>query len=105
MKIPGYGTIAFTVLLAACGETSSTTPSARQADATASLRAAAAACGNTLPADYVAPTCDTPASADGLEPPCNPHLAQDAWSASHRGNFAQASSPLPGVTTPEQVNI
>lgn len=38
------------------------------------------------------------ADPDGSEPPCNPHLAQGPWSASHRASYAQASSPLPGPT-------
>ena len=45
-------------------------------------------------------------AADGLEMPCNPHLSQSAWSGSHRNNFAQASSPLPGLTgNIDQANI
>lgn len=33
----------------------------------------------------------------GSEPPCNPHLAQSRWSASHRGSYAQGSSPNRGL--------
>lgn len=93
--------------LAACGDDSSS-PAATSAGRTANadtIRSAAALCGNPAPTGNLTPSCTTLPSADGFEPPCNPHLAQDAWSASHRGNFAQASSPLPGVTTPERVNI
>ncbi|GLR27053.1 hypothetical protein [Limnobacter litoralis] len=61
----------------------------------ANLVQLAKACGNTLPLETL--SCTTPASADGNEPPCNPQLAQSAWSAAHRGNYAQASSNLPGV--------
>jgi hypothetical protein len=57
-------------------------------------------------AEPEAPVCETPESADGAEPDCNPHLAQSAWSGSHRNHFAQASSPLPGTVGPaEQVNV
>jgi hypothetical protein len=53
-----------------------------------------------------APSCDTPSSADGNEPACNPHLAQSAWSGSHRNNSAQASSPLPGTRGPaERIDV
>lgn len=67
--------------------------------------ALAARCGQPAPAGLLAPTCRTPSSADGLEPACNPHLAQSPWAASHRGNYAQASSPFPGVQQPENANI
>ena len=33
----------------------------------------------------------------GSEPPCNPHLAQSRWSTSHRGSYAQGSSPNRGL--------
>jgi hypothetical protein len=49
------------------------------------------------------PDCDTSPSADGHEPDCNPHLAQSAWSGSHRNHYAQASSPLPGTRGPAEV--
>lgn len=98
-------TIASVTLLTACGSGSNeTTTSARIADPE-KIRTAAALCGSPEPTGVLAPTCTTLVSADGNEPPCNPHLAQNAWSGSHRNNFAQASSPLPGVTTPQQVNI
>ncbi len=47
----------------------------------------------------------TVADPDGHEPPCNPHLAQGPWSASHRASYAQASSPLPGPTAAEAATI
>ena len=40
--------------------------------------------------------CLTPVAPDGHEPPCNPALAESPWSASHRGSYAQASTPYPG---------
>lgn len=40
--------------------------------------------------------CLTPVAPDGHEPPCNPALADSAWSSSHRGSYAQASTPYPG---------
>lgn len=95
-------------LLMGCGSESSPAANNASAGRTANaeqLRAAAALCGNPAPTGNLTPICNTLTAADGSEPPCNPHLAQDAWSASHRSNFAQASSPLPGVTTPDQVNI
>jgi hypothetical protein len=52
------------------------------------------------------PDCQELASSDGAEPPCNPHLAQTAWSANHRTSYTQGSSPLPGpVGPPEHVNV
>ncbi len=39
--------------------------------------------------------CRQPAGKD--EPPCNPFLAASPWSASHRGSYAQGSSPLRGL--------
>jgi len=91
--------LSMATLLAACGSSDNPAPSSL-------AREKAALCGETAVSGTLAPTCTTPASRDGLEPSCNPHLAQDAWSASHRGNFAQASSPLPGVTdTPDRVNV
>jgi len=62
------------------------------------LMAIALACA--LPAAGTAaaqePPCLTYIASDGNEPPCNPALADSAWSASHRGSYAQASSPFPG---------
>ena len=50
--------------------------------------------------------CVTAAAPDGAEPPCNPHLAQSAWATSHRGAYAQGSSPLPGPAGPaEQIDV
>lgn len=49
-----------------------------------------------------------PAGADALdckqpvgesEPPCNPYLAESPWAASHRGSYAQGSSPYRGLET------
>ncbi len=31
------------------------------------------------------------------EPPCNPYLAESPWSVTHRGSYAQGSSPFRGV--------
>jgi hypothetical protein len=39
--------------------------------------------------------CTQPAGIS--EPPCNPFLASSPWSASHRGSYAQGSSPLRGL--------
>lgn len=94
------------ILVTACGGSPGKEPATgARATSADDIRQAAARCGNPAPTGNLTPSCITPASADGLEPPCNPHLAQDAWSASHRGNFAQASSPLPGVTAPGTANI
>ena len=41
------------------------------------------------------PKCSTP-NATG-EPPCNAYLPDSPWGASHRGSYAQASSPYPGL--------
>ncbi|UUY03969.1 hypothetical protein LRS13_00105 [Svornostia abyssi] len=46
-------------------------------------------------AEAPAVSCVTPPAADGLEPPCNPYLADSPWAGSHRASYAQASSPLP----------
>jgi len=93
--------------LVACGGGSDGAGNATGAPAANAARIVESAklCGNPAPTTNLTPSCVTPAAADGNEPPCNPHLAQEAWSASHRNNFAQASSPLPGVTTPQAVNI
>ncbi len=57
-------------------------------------------------ADKAPDACVTPLAADGHEPPCNPHLGQDIWAVSHRGPYAQASSPYPGPAGPaEQVDV
>ncbi|WP_183094446.1 hypothetical protein [Nocardioides stalactiti] len=50
-----------------------------------------------------APTCVTLASPDGLEPPCNPHLADSTWAMGHRNSYAQASAPVAGPRPGEQV--
>ena len=39
--------------------------------------------------------CLTPVASDDAEPPCNPFVASTAWSTSHRGSYAQGSSPYP----------
>ncbi len=46
-------------------------------------------------ADAEAAGCKQPRGK--FEPPCNPALAQSPWSASHRGSYAQASSPYRGI--------
>lgn len=103
-----YVALSSFAILASCGGSSTSVEdggvSKRVANAD-KLVEAAALCGNPAPTGNLTPICTTVVSADGHEPPCNPHLAQNAWSASHRNNFAQASSPLPGVTSPDQVNI
>lgn len=50
-----------------------------------------------------APDCLQPVAADGDEPPCNPYLAGDVWSQSHRNSYAQGSSPYPGPEPGDQV--
>lgn len=58
---------------------------------------AALALGVLAPAaGAAAPVCLTPVAADGFEPPCNPFLSSSVWGESHRGSYAQASSPFPG---------
>lgn len=49
-----------------------------------------------LPSGAAAKSCLTPVASDDNEPPCNPFLSGDIWAASHRGSYAQASSPFPG---------
>jgi hypothetical protein len=44
-------------------------------------------------ATLAAVACLTPLAP--MEPPCNPHLADSAWGASHRGSYASGSSPFP----------
>ena len=105
MRVIRLTTITFVGLLSACNSSSQQPQSVTPTANAALIRSAAAACGNQAPATNLTPTCTTTTSSDGFEPPCNPHLAQNAWSASHRNNFAQASSPLPGVTTPQQVDV
>ena len=55
-------------------------------------------------ADAQAPPADPGCGAgewdDGLEPPCNPHLARSVWAANHRNSYAQGSSPAPGPVGP-----
>jgi hypothetical protein len=101
MKAKIVGLLAATLLVIGCGSAKDDSSSGSAARVIESAQR----CGNPPPKVASTPSCTTPSSADGFEPPCNPHLAQNAWSASHRNNFAQASSPLPGVTTPDQVNI
>ena len=52
-----------------------------------------------LPLAIVA--CLTPVAAH--EPPCNPHLADSTWGASHRGSYAQGASPFPGPRAGDDV--
>jgi hypothetical protein len=48
-----------------------------------------------LPAAGEAKQCKQPSGKH--EPPCNPYLAQSPWSTSHRGSYAQGSSPYRGL--------
>ena len=48
------------------------------------------------PGAAAAQSCLTPVAADGFEPPCNPFLSSPVWGESHRGSYAQASTPFPG---------
>ncbi len=57
--------------------------------------AALVAVAIALPAGASAASCKH-ASAKN-EPPCNPQLPDSPWGASHRGSYAQASSPYPGL--------
>src|SRR3954447_26110217 len=50
-------------------------------------------------------TCLTPAAADGLEPPCNPALADSEWPTSHRASHESGSSPFPGPRPGERVDV
>lgn len=52
-----------------------------------------------------ADACTTPPSSDGHEPPCNPSLAQSAWSVAHRGTYQQDSTPLAGPRPGERVAV
>jgi hypothetical protein len=61
------------------------------------LVAAVILCGSVhgpAPAAAQADPCLTPLLED--EPLCNPAVAQSEWPISHRGSYAQASSPFPG---------
>jgi hypothetical protein len=60
-----------------------------------SLFAALLVACSDAPPQTSGPSCTTPAASDGHEPPCNPALADSPWASSHRGSFAQASSPFP----------
>ena len=53
------------------------------------------------PARAAQPTCLTPVSPG--EPPCNPHLADSGWGASHRGSYAQGASPFPAPQPGDEV--
>ncbi len=53
------------------------------------------AAGVVTQSAQAAPRCKQPAGVH--EPPCNPYLASSPWSASHRGSYAQGSSPLRGL--------
>lgn len=48
-------------------------------------------------------SCTTMASPDGLEPPCNPHLADSTWAMGHRNPYAQASTGLAGPRRGERI--
>lgn len=48
-----------------------------------------------LPATGEARECKQPRGKQ--EPPCNPYLAESPWAASHRGSYAQGSSPFRGL--------
>ncbi|MTD44820.1 hypothetical protein GKE82_11090 [Conexibacter sp. W3-3-2] len=65
------------------------------------LIAACALPATTATAAPTAPPCGTPVAAH--EPPCNPHLADSGWGASHRGSYASGASPYPGPRPADQV--
>lgn len=65
------------------------------------LPAAAAESTSRVGAAGAAEDCGH-ADPDGLEPPCNPHLAESVWSANHRTSFTQGSSPYPGPVGPAE---
>jgi hypothetical protein len=48
-----------------------------------------------MPAGGEARECKQPRGKH--EPPCNPYLAESPWAASHRGSYAQGSSPFRGL--------
>ena len=50
------------------------------------------------------PGCLTPVAPDGFEPPCNPFLSSPVWGGSHRGSYAQASTPFPGPAPGDAVS-
>jgi hypothetical protein len=58
-------------------------------------------------AGAAAQSCRQIRAAD--EPPCNPALPDSPWGASHRNSYAQASSPLPGLSSarvrPQHVDL
>jgi hypothetical protein len=49
------------------------------------------------------PTCLTPVAAH--EPPCNPHLADSGWGASHRGSYASGASSYPAPRAGDRVRM
>jgi hypothetical protein len=59
------------------------------------LAAGVAATLVLLPASGEARECKQPRGAE--EPLCNPYLAESPWGASHRGSYAQGSSPFRGL--------
>jgi len=64
--------------------------------------ALALAAGLAAPSAHAAaPTCLTPVAAH--EPPCNPHLADSGWGASHRGSYASGSSSFPAPRADDAV--
>ena len=67
----------------------------RGAVATIGTAAALAAGALALPGVASAAQCKHESAKN--EPPCNPALANSPWGASHRGSYAQASSPYKGL--------
>jgi hypothetical protein len=67
----------------------------RRARKTSLVAAGIAAALVLVPATGEARECKQPRGKN--EPPCNPYLAQSPWGASHRGSYAQGSSPFRGL--------
>jgi hypothetical protein len=65
------------------------------------LAAGALAAGGGSAAGAAEPTCLTPVAP--AEPPCNPHLAESGWGASHRGSYASGASPFPAPQPGDEV--
>jgi hypothetical protein len=49
--------------------------------------------------------CLVPKAADGVEPPCNPGLADSVWPAAHRASDESGSSPFPAPRPGVPVSI
>ena len=65
---------------------------------------AAAQAATTAPAlPRAAKGCGPAGRKDPEEPACNRFLADSPWSGNHRSSYAQASSPLPGLTGPAEL--